>query len=369
MSGKMTPENGIPYKEAVRHFISDETREEWIRAGNDAGWDKIHVVQHTPNGSEKPKSKRRNVVNALRIAESSAVNEFRKGVMEGTIVGFGYPDSVENKPKRIPPEEWSFLSWKSQDGFTFESGGRTWFRVMFHAIDDVEAWEKQIEQMRSGMLLEDALEAYSDPEIYLEADALSVFNFVVSTVEGPDTEEDRKKYRHRKLRKQLHESFVALLKSGDLQVWAFEDNESIDAPMKQIPPSKCELLDLNFQRGGTKRSKRKEALATLAGTNLHGVRFFPASIIPEGAIVETLEHTQEPIPTAERNLPAYNEVHLAWSELSQEEKDLTQTYGGKAKLANMIHTKLPQFKLPTIERELRNLLAVIQKDKERLSEH
>ena len=76
---------------------------------------------------------------------------------------------------------------------------------MFHAIDDAEAWEKQTEQMRFGMLLEDALEICSDPDIYQEADELSEFNFVVSTVEGPDTAEDRNKYRHRKLRKQLQE--------------------------------------------------------------------------------------------------------------------------------------------------------------------
>ena len=56
-------------------------------------------------------------------AENAIVREFRELVTGGYIVGFGYPDTLEIEPRRMPSEEWSFLSWKSRDGTTFEGGG------------------------------------------------------------------------------------------------------------------------------------------------------------------------------------------------------------------------------------------------------
>ena len=160
---------------------------------------------------------------------------------------------------------------------------------------------------------------------------------------------------------------MELLKSGELDVWAYTEGESIDAPMKRIPPYKCGLLNLNFPNGGTKRPKEKDALATLAGTRLQYARFFPSGVKPKNAVVETLENPQGPTLAVERHTPAYGVVHLAWNNFPQEEKDLTQVHGGKDKIARMICGNQNRFTLSTIKRELRNLWSAIRRDKERLS--
>lgn len=127
MPTKMTPENGLHYRDALTHFISDETREEWKRAGDAAGWNKSRSVEITTDGAGVSKNQRYDAVRRFMSAENAIVREFRELVTGGYIVGFGYPDTLEIETRRMPSEEWSFLSWKSRDGTTFEGGAENGF--------------------------------------------------------------------------------------------------------------------------------------------------------------------------------------------------------------------------------------------------
>ena len=61
-------------------------------------------------------------------------------------------------------------------------------------------------------------------------------------------------------------------------------------------------------------------------------------------------------PNPDEKIPLYNRVAIAFDELSKADKERISHRGGKREIAKLIARKLPNVKLSSVERELRNVL-------------
>lgn len=130
------PVGGLVLRDAIAKLSYPAARDVWRRAGEAIGWN----TRHSYADREQHK-----LVGEFKAAGATLARDFWNRVSSGEIVAIGHPESPSERASNIPVDEWQWLSRKSNDGSTFEGGGKIWFRVMFYTRPAVDEWRRERE--------------------------------------------------------------------------------------------------------------------------------------------------------------------------------------------------------------------------------
>lgn len=145
------PPRGLRLAKAVREFSDPElvtvddrahgaARRPRIRTTSFEDWGRVQA-QDDADRRTKKKSREALFGNFWGLVKTT-----------GDVIAIGCPSSVDKPAREIPRREWCWLPTKpGKDGRTFiEENGRTWYRVLFHRREDVEAWRTHRRKSRSS---------------------------------------------------------------------------------------------------------------------------------------------------------------------------------------------------------------------------
>ncbi len=139
------PPEGLTFWEAVREFSDPE-----LLAAHDRAHDAdrrlsvggMHIGKIGGGGVSRFTREYNAKKQAYRRSLNAVLGDFWDLVKTtGAVTAIGCCDSVDEPKREIPRAEWRWLPDRpGKDGATFEGNGRTWYRVLFHRREDLEAW-------------------------------------------------------------------------------------------------------------------------------------------------------------------------------------------------------------------------------------